>query len=87
LKGKLFGDKDYVSQKIFEELLERGLLFITGVKANMKNKLLYIEDKILLRKISQIEHTRHRSLTDLMCNLVAGLVAYAHLPKKTFFEP
>jgi hypothetical protein len=100
LKGKLFGDKGYVSQKVLEELLERGILFITGVKANMKNKLLLIDDKVLLRKrsliktvnyqlknISQIEHTRHRSLTRFMCNLVAGRTrCVCTLNKKTFFE-
>lgn len=52
-------------------------------------------DKILLRKrslietindqlknISQLEHSRHRSLTGFMLNLVAALVAYSFQPKK-----
>jgi hypothetical protein len=52
-------------------------------------------DKLLLRKrslietindqlknISHIEHTRHRSVTGFMVNLVAGLVAYSYQPKK-----
>ncbi|MFN8375010.1 MAG: IS982 family transposase, partial [Anaerolineae bacterium] len=30
----------------------------------------------------QIEHTRHRSLANLMVNVVAGLIAYCHQPKK-----
>jgi hypothetical protein len=30
-----------------------------------------------LKTISQIEHSRHRSLTGFMVNLVAGLIAYA----------
>jgi hypothetical protein len=29
-----------------------------------------------LKNISQIEHTRHRSVTGFMVNLIAGLVAY-----------
>ena len=52
-------------------------------------------DKILLRKralietvndqlknISQIEHTRHRSVFNFMVNIVAGLTAYTRQPKK-----
>ena len=50
-------------------------------------------DKLLLRKhtlietindqlknLSQIAHTRHRSATGFMVNLVAGLVAYSYRP-------
>ena len=61
----------------------------------MKHKLLPLADKLLLRKralietindqlknISQIEHTRHRSVINWMVNLLAGLVAYTHQPKK-----
>ncbi len=61
----------------------------------MKNKLMPVIDKILLRKralietvndqlknISQIEHTRHRSVTNFMVNIVAGLIAYTWQPKK-----
>ena len=61
----------------------------------MQNRLMRLWDKLLLRKrtlietvndqlknISQIEHTRHRSVTGFMVNLVAGLVAYSHRPKK-----
>ena len=52
-------------------------------------------DKLLLRKraiiesvndqlknISQIEHSRHRSVNNFMVNLLAGLAAYALQPKK-----
>ena len=61
----------------------------------MKNKLLPLMDKILLRKrflietindqlknISQIEHSRHRSVNNFMVNIVAGLIAYTLQPKK-----
>jgi hypothetical protein len=54
-----------------------------------------VVDKVLLRKrfiietindqlknISQIEHSRHRSILNFLINLVAGLVAYSHQPKK-----
>ena len=61
----------------------------------MKNQLLPMADKLLLRKraiietiidqlkdISQIEHTRHRSPVNFMVNLLGGLIAYCHQPKK-----
>jgi len=35
-----------------------------------------------LKNISQSEHSRHRSLTGFMVNLVAGLIAYTFQPKK-----
>lgn len=95
LVGKLFGDKGYLSQPLFKQLFERGLHLITKVRKNMKNKLMTLSDKFMLRKraiietindqlknISQIEHSRHRSLTGFMLNLLAGLVAYCHQPKK-----
>ena len=64
-------------------------------RKNMKNKLLPILDKILLRKralsetvndqlknIFQIEHTRHRSLVNFMVNQIAALIAYTYREKK-----
>ena len=93
--GKIFGDKGYISKKLFEELFERGLQLITTVKKNMKNKLMPMIDKVLLRKrsiietvndqlknISQIEHTRHRSVMNFMVNLLCGLLAYTFQEKK-----
>ena len=93
--GKLFGDRGYISQKLFEELYERGLQLITKPKRNMKNKLVKMIDKILLRKraliesvndqlknICQIEHSRHRSVWNFLVNLLAGLTAYTYQEKK-----
>lgn len=95
LAGKLFGDKGYISQELFEKLFEKGLQLITRLKRNMKNKLMPLIDKILLRKrslietvndqlknISQIEHTRHRSVWNFMVNILGALAAYALQPKK-----
>lgn len=95
LWGKLFGDKGYLSQPLTAQLRQRGIHLITRLKSNMKNRLLLLSDKLLLRRrsiletitdqlknISQIEHTRHRSLANLMVNVVAGLIAYCHQPKK-----
>jgi len=93
--GKLFGDKGYISAELFQSLWERGLQLITSIRKNMKNALMPLIDKILLRKrslietvndqlknIAQIEHTRHRSVRNFMVNLVAGLIGYTHQPKK-----
>jgi hypothetical protein len=95
LFGKLIGDKGYISQALFAQLFERGLQLITKLRSNMKNRLIPLADKALLRKraivesiydqlknISQIEHSRHRSITGFMANLLAGLIAYCHQPKK-----
>lgn len=95
LFGKLFGDKGYLSQPLFNTLLEQGLQLITGIKANMKNRLMLMSDKLLLRKRfiietindqlknqSQIEHSRHRSPVNFVVNVVAGLIAYMWQPKK-----
>lgn len=93
--GKLFGDKGYISHTLFETLYDRGLQLITGIRKNMKNRVMMVLDKLLLRKralietvndqlknISQIEHTRHRSVTNAMVNLIAGLIAYTYQEKR-----
>ena len=96
LFGKLFGDKGYISQPLFKHLFTgSGLQLITRLKSNMKNQLMSVSDKLLLRKraiietitdqlknISQIEHTRHRSFFNFLVNLICGLIAYCHQDKK-----
>ena len=95
LFGKLFGDKGYVSQPLFEQLFTDGVQLITKLKKGMKERLMSQFDKLLLRKrgisetvndqlknISQIEHTRHRSVYNFFVNLIAGLVAYTFREKK-----
>ena len=95
LFGKLFGDRGYISQSRFEQLWEQGVQLVTKVRKNMKNKLLPMFNKLLLRKrsiietvndqlknISQIEHSRHRSPVNFFVNLIAGLVAYTFREKK-----
>lgn len=95
LIGKICGDKGYISKPLFDDLFEKGLKLITKIKKNMKNQLMVLEDKLLLRKralvetvndqlknISQIEHSRHRCINNFCINLIAGLAAYAIKPKK-----
>lgn len=93
--GKLFGDKGYISEKLQQLLFVDGIQLITSVRNNMKNSLMEMSDKILLRKrsiietvndelknICQVEHSRHRSFGNFLTNLIAGVIAYHFLPKK-----
>ena len=87
--GKIFGDAGYVSQKLFELLWEQGLKLITKIRKNMKNKILGMKEKILLKKRFIVEtvidllknhndlwHTRHRSIDNGFNNMLACLAAY-----------
>ena len=87
--GKLFGDKGYISAKLFEKLLSQGVQLITKMRANMKGKLMPLVDKILLKKRSlvesvyhqmkdvfYVEHTRHRNPINFLVNMLSGLAAY-----------
>lgn len=93
--GKLFADKGYIGKSLAELLFVDGIQLITQLKNNMKNSLMSISDKILLRKrsiietvndelknICQIEHSRHRCFNNFLVNIIAGLIAYSFFPKK-----
>ena len=94
--GKVFADRGYVSQKLATQLFEElGIEFFAKPRRHMKNRLMRLTDKLLARKrsiietiidqlknISQIEHSRHRSPVNFMVNLLCGLIAYSHQPKK-----
>ena len=93
--GKLFGDKGYISNELANILFVDGIHLITGIRSNMKNSLMSLHDKILLRKrsvietvndelknICQVEHSRHRSFVNFVVNLIAGLLAYSFKEKK-----
>lgn len=97
LFGKVFGDKGYISKDLYEQLLQTfGVQLVTKLRSNSKNRLpMTWSDRILLRKraivesvidqlknISQIEHSRHRSVSNFLVNLLCGLIAYARQPKK-----
>lgn len=95
LKGKLLGDKGYLSQELFSQLFSKGLELITPVRKNMKPKACSLLNKLLLRKRSvietvndllknffQIEHSRHRSWSGFMINVLNSLIAYSFYPPK-----
>ena len=89
LFGKLYGDKGYISKALAGTLFDKGVELITRVRKNMKARLLSLWDRAILKKrfiietindqlknISQIEHSRHRSIHGFMLNLIGGLIAY-----------
>jgi Transposase DDE domain len=72
-----------------------GIKLVTKLKCNMKQRLMPLGDRLMLRKravietviaqlknISQIEHSRHRSPVNYFVNILCGLIAYCHQPKK-----
>ena len=88
-------DKEYIGQALFENLFLNGIQLVTRVKNNMKNSLMSIADKILLRKraliemvndelknIAQIEHSRHRSFNNFIANSLSAIAAYCFFEKK-----
>ena len=94
-QGKFYGDKGYISKALARELRNQGVVLITKFKKNMNNQLMEWADKQLLRKraviesaigqlkqICHIEHSRHRSPTNFLVNLLSGLIAYSHFDKK-----
>lgn len=96
LFGKVFADRGYVSQGLTQQLFQDfGIEFFPKPRRNMKNCLMLLHDKLLARKrsiietiidqlknISQIEHSRHRSPVNFAVNVLCGLIAYCHQPKK-----
>lgn len=95
LKGKLYGDKGYLSKELADLLFIDGLHLVTSIRKNMKNVLMELKDKIMLRKrsvietvndelknICQVEHSRHRCFNNFITNLISGLIAYCFFPKK-----
>ena len=95
LSGKLYADKGYIGKKLSEKLKATDVDLITTVRKNMKAKVISAFDRAMLSKryvietindqlknISQIEHSRHRSETSFMLNLISGVVAYCLKEKK-----
>jgi len=95
--GKLVADKGYLGR--FKDLYERGITLIHGIKSNMKNKLMPLFDKILLRKRSivetvfgilksdfNLEHSRHRSVAGFFVHIFSALAAYSLRPEKPYID-
>jgi len=99
ISGKLMGDKGYISKGLFEKLFVDGIQLVTKLRNNMKGALMTIGDKLLIRKralietindelknMAQVEHSRHRSVSGFIANLIAALSAYHFFPKKPMID-
>lgn len=95
LSGKLYGDKGYLGKALTDKLQDKGVYLVTNVRKNMKKVVLSKWDKAMLSKrylietvndqvknISYVEHSRHRSITGFVANMLGGLIAYCRQTKK-----
>jgi Transposase DDE domain len=95
LFGKRVGERGSISQALFAQLWEPGVQLLTKRKKKRQPRWLPLRDKMLLRKrplietvkdqlqtIGQLEHTRHRSLTNWVVNVLTALSAYTYQEKK-----
>jgi Transposase DDE domain len=55
LGGRLCGDRGSISQALQDVLLGEGLALLTKIRRNMKNRVMRLWDKLLLRKRALIE--------------------------------
>lgn len=89
LEGLLFGDRGYIKAELFQQLYDKGLKLVTGIKKNMKNQMMLWMEKILLHKrpvietvfsvlknTLELEHTRHWSPTNAFVHILTTLVTY-----------
>ena len=94
MKGWAFADKGFINGHATEQLLQKGLHLLTGLRSNMKNKLMNYTQKILLQKrgliesiydilktVCDIEHSRDRSPVNALLNVFAGVCAYTYLER------
>jgi len=89
IKGFLVGDKGYIG--LFEHLYDKGIKLLHRLRANMKNKLITLEEKSLLQQRGSViettigilkdhlslEHSRHRSPINFLCHVCSCLISYA----------
>ena len=74
---------------------EDGIQLVTGLRVKMKNKLIPFYDRMMLRKryiietindmlknTAQIVHSRHRSVSNFIMNLISALGAYCFFDNK-----
>jgi hypothetical protein len=101
LTGLLAADKGYLSKKLFQQLYNRGLKLLTGIRKTMKNILMPLNEKFILRKrflietkfdllknIFNLSHSRHRSALNFFTNTLSAIVALqlSTKPNKNFLN-
>ncbi len=100
IKGLLFGDKGYISQKKAKKLELLGIKLITKTRRNMKSKHLSKEERALLRcrgvietvigqlkEAHHIENTKIRTFEGWIMNILGALTAYQIKPFKPSAKP
>ena len=91
----VFANRGYVAKSLADLMAGKNILFVAKPRKNMDQSKLTAFEKIALKKrslietvygqlknISQIEHTRHRSIVNFAVNLIGGLIAYTQKQKK-----
>ena len=84
----VFADRGYIRQALFGDLFDKGIHLVHGLRANMRNRLMSMWDKIMLRNRCIIEcindllknkanivHSRHRPIHNFIMNICAALTA------------
>jgi transposase len=95
LFGRVYADKGYVARWLVDLMRARHMDFITKVRKNMKPVRHTPFDEALLKRkaliqtvfdelknLCQVEHTRHRSHTNFIVNLMSGIIAYCLMRSK-----
>ncbi len=93
--GNLIGDRGYLGKKIKQTLQTQGINLITRGRKNMKNHHLNLIELAMLNSRNLIEtvigklklqfnleHTRHRSISGFIINILASLIAYCFSSNK-----
>lgn len=87
--GKPYADRGYISRCLFGHLWDNGVHIVTGLRSNMKQRLMPLYDRIMLRKrsiiespndilrnVAQLVHSRHRSVHNFLMNMLGAIGAY-----------
>ena len=93
--GKLYANKGYISQSLFGHMWDNGVHIVTGLRSNMRQRLMSLYDRIMLRKRSIIEsindmlrkvpllvHSRHLSVHNFIMNQLTAMGAYCFFSTK-----
>lgn len=96
---KFVGNKGYISRNLFQKVFVDGIQLITKLRSNMKEAMMSVFDRNLLRKraiietvndelknIAQVEDSRHRSFDNFIVNILGAITAYCCIPKKPCFN-
>ena len=99
IKWKLCADKGYIGQALVENLFLNGVQLVIKAKNSMRNSMMSMADKILIRKwalietvndelknIAQIEYSRHRSFNNFVTNVLSAIAAYCFFEKKSAID-